>query len=498
MIKLTSEAKVGLFVILGILLLVYMSLKIGGVRIGKSDGYELFVRFDSVAGLDKDSSVRVAGVEIGRVKQITLDGNKAKLTLMVKKDTRIGADFVAVLTTQGVLGERYLELIPGSPNAPLIEPGGTITRTQQYIDLEKFITILGDAAADIKEVSSSLAGVFGGVAGERNLRDIVVNLGELTRRMNRIVAANEERIGRTLGNFEIFSRLLKDDGPGIVDGLRNITDEFNSFIAENRDSLQGSIRSFEQASLKLEETMDTVNKMVMNVEPKIDESFSRVTSIADKIDRGEGTLGKLVNDPETHDNFNKALTGINSTIGRIESFKTFLSYRAEYLTDVEETKSYFSLKLQPKADRYYLIEVIDDPTGARSVETKVTTTGGTTTTVNEVTITDDFKFSAQVARRFGGLTLRGGLLESTGGVGMDYHLWDDKIRFTFDAFDFDQTRNPHLKAGLSYSFAKFFFLSGGYDDFVSKVDLESYYVGGGFTLEDDDIKYILGSVPIPQ
>jgi phospholipid/cholesterol/gamma-HCH transport system substrate-binding protein len=498
MIKLTSEAKVGLFVILGILLLVYMSLKVGGIRIGKSEGYELFVRFDSVAGLDKDSSVRVAGVEVGRVKRITLDGNKAKLTLMIKKDARIGADFVAVLTTHGVLGERYLELIPGSPNAPLLEPGDTITRTQQYIDLEKFITILGDAAADIKEVSSSLAGVFGGVAGERTLRDIVVNLGELTRRMNRIVAANEERIGRTLGNFETFSRLLREEGPGVVDGLRNITDEFNSFITENRGSLEGSIHSFERASLKLEETMDTVNKMVMNIEPKIEESFSRVTSIADKIDKGEGTLGKLVNDPATHDNLNKALTGFNSTIGRIESFKTFLSYRAEYMTEVEETKSYFSLKLQPKADRYYLIEVIDDPTGARSVETKVTTTGGTTTTVKEVTTTDDFKFSAQIARRFGGLTLRGGLLESTGGVGMDYQLWDDNIKISFDAFDFDQSRNPHLKAGLTYNFAKLFFFSGGYDDFVSKVDLESYYVGGGFTLEDDDIKYILGSVPIPR
>ncbi|MFQ5328482.1 MAG: MlaD family protein [Thermodesulfobacteriota bacterium] len=496
--RLTSEAKVGLFVILGILLLVYMSLKVGGVSIGKSAGYELFVRFDSVAGLDKDSSVRVAGVEVGRVKQITLDGNKAKLTLMLTKDARIGADFVAVLTTQGVLGERYLELIPGSPNAPLLEAGDTITRTQQYIDLEKFITILGDAAADIKEVSSSLAGVFGGVAGERNLREIVVNLGELTRRMNRIVAANEERIGRTLGNFETFSHLLKEEGPEVVKGLRNITDEFNSFIADNRGSLEGSIRSFEQASLKLEETMDTVNRMVMNVEPKIDESFSRVARIADKIDRGEGTLGKLINEPETHDNFNKALTGINSTIGRIESFKTFLSYRAEYLTDIEETKSYFSLKLQPKADRYYLLEIVDDPIGTRSVETRETTTGGTTTTVREVKTTDDLKFSAQVARRLGGLTLRGGLLESTGGVGLDYHLWDDKITFTFDAFDFDQTRNPHLKAGLRYSIAKFFFLSGGYDDFVSKVNLESYYVGGGFTLEDDDIKYILGSVPIPR
>ncbi|MFQ5585857.1 MAG: MlaD family protein, partial [Thermodesulfobacteriota bacterium] len=91
MIKLTSEAKVGLFVILGMLLLVYMSLKVGGFRFGRSEGYEISVRFETAAGLDKDSSVRVAGVEVGRVKSITLDGNKAKVVLMINKDVRIGA-----------------------------------------------------------------------------------------------------------------------------------------------------------------------------------------------------------------------------------------------------------------------------------------------------------------------------------------------------------------------------------------------------------------------
>ncbi|MFQ5586534.1 MAG: MCE family protein, partial [Thermodesulfobacteriota bacterium] len=63
---------------------------------------------------------------------------------------------------------------------------------------------------------------------------------------------------------------------------------------------------------------------------------------------------------------------------------------------------------------------------------------------------------------------------------------------------FDKSRNPHLKAGLTYKLTRFFFLTGGYDDFVSKIDLESYYVGGGLTFEDDDIKYLLGSVPIPK
>jgi phospholipid/cholesterol/gamma-HCH transport system substrate-binding protein len=498
MLRLTPEAKVGLFVILGIIILVFMSLKVGGIRLGRAEGYELYVKFDSAAGLDKDVSVQVAGVEVGRVKDITLEDNKAKVVIMMNKGVKIGSDFVAVLTTQGVLGERYIELIPGSPNAPIIEPGGEITRTKTYTDIEKFITIMSDVSSDIKEVSRSFASVFGGVEGEATLKDIVVNIRGLTDRINKVLAANDEKIGRTMDNFERFSQLLREEGPKIAGGLRDITDNLNQVIAENRGALKESIGNFETASLKLEETMDAVNRLVRNVEPKIDESISSIKSIAEKIDKGEGTIAKLLNDPTTHKNINEALSGINDYIGRMKTFKVFLGYRGEYLGNADDTKSYFSLRLQPKPDRYYLVEVVDDPRGSRSVETKDVTEGGTTTTTKEVKTADEFKFSAQIAKRFGDLTLRGGILESTGGVGMDYYLWDDNIKFSFEAFDFDEERNPHLKVGLTYNLNKYFFITGGYDDFVSKIDLETYFLGAGFQFEDEDIKYLLGSIPIPR
>jgi len=81
MAKLTPEAKVGIFVLIGIILLVYMSLRVGGIQFGRAEGYEVYIRLDSAAGLDNDAPVRVAGVEIGRVKGIVLQNNKAKVVL---------------------------------------------------------------------------------------------------------------------------------------------------------------------------------------------------------------------------------------------------------------------------------------------------------------------------------------------------------------------------------------------------------------------------------
>src|SRR3990170_434641 len=462
MAKLTPEAKVGIFVLIGIILPVYMSLRVGGIQ-------------------------------FGRVKGIVLQNNKAKVVLRINPDVKIGKDFTAVLKTKGLLGERYVELIPGSPNAPSLEAGGEITRVTTYPDLDKLISILSDAATDIKKVSESLSSALGGREGQATLKNIVTNIEEITERLNNIVKRNDEKFARIVNNFELFSKILKEQGPEITGGLKAVADNLNQLIAENKEPLRDGIDNLRTATAKLGETMETINRLAKNVEPKIDDSVETIKSIVNKVDKGEGTLGKLVNDTTIHDSFNKTLTGINSYLGRVESFKTFVGYRGEYLFDASDTKSYLSLRFQPKADKYYLIEIVDDPRGRKNVETTETTLGGTTTTTKEVKTSDSLKFSVQVAKRFKDLTLRGGIIESTGGVGMDYYMFKDRLRFTFEAFDFDKKNNPHLKAGLTYNLNKYFFITGGYDDFVSKLKLASPYLGIGLHFEDEDIKYILSS-----
>jgi len=478
MLKLSAEAKVGIFVFMGLLLLVYMSLRVGGMRFGREEGYTLVVRMDNAAGLDKDAPVSVAGVEVGRIKEIVLEGNKAKLVIRIKPEVKIGKDFIAVLKTKGLLGERYLELIPGSPNAPSLEEGEEITRVTTYTDMDKLIGILSDVATDIKSVTASARDVLGGEEGEITLRSIVKNIEEITQNLNAIIRENDERFSTVMVNFEEFSASIKE-----------VSRNLNTLIVENKDNLHAGVDNLKNASLKLEKAMEGLEKLT----PKVEETVASLGSVAKKIDQGEGTLGKLINDPTTHEKINQALTGINTYIERTERFKTFLSYRGEYLFDADDTKNYFSLRIQPKADKYYLFEVVDDPRGNRKTETTVDSLTGTTNT--RVTTTDEIKFSLEMAKRFKNVTLRGGVIESTGGAGIDYYLFKDRLKLTFEAFDFDKKRKPHLKVGAILHLNKYFFVSGGYDDFISKVGLESAYLGLGFEFEDDDLKYLFSTAP---
>ncbi len=506
LLKLSPEAKVGLFVLLGIILLVYMSLRLGGIKFGRAEGYSISVKFDTAAGLDKNASVRVAGVEVGRVKDIELKDNQARVTLEIKKGFKIGKDFTALLTTKGLLGEKYIELLPGSPSAPALKEGDEITHTRSYADMDKLISMLSDVSGDIRKVTQSLSNVIGGEEGEATLKNIVKNIEELSFRVNRVVTKNDEQIGRIIKNMDEFTTLLSSEGPAISEDLklavRNLNEalvstskNLNDMISENRGNLKDGVENLKLASLSLQQAMDTVNRVTNEIGPDIKETVSSVGSITRKIDRGEGTLGKMLNDDSLHENINKTVTGINKYIEKTESFHTFIGYRGEFLFDARETKSYFTLRIQPKADKYYLLEVIDDPRGNRTEETREITTGGVTTTTVETKTTDAIKFSAQIAMRFRDFTARGGIIESTGGVGIDYNAFSDRLKLSLDAFDFGQKGNPHLKAGGMLYLNRFFFLTAGYDDFISKVGLQSAYVGVGLQFEDEDLKYLFSSAP---
>src|SRR5574337_774424 len=112
MANLSSEAKVGLLVIVGSVVLLYMTFAVGKYQFGGKKGYVLTATFDSVAGIDEKASVRMAGVKIGTVEKVELEDSRAKVTLRIDPDVRIQRSSEAMIKSMGLLGEKYVELVP--------------------------------------------------------------------------------------------------------------------------------------------------------------------------------------------------------------------------------------------------------------------------------------------------------------------------------------------------------------------------------------------------
>jgi phospholipid/cholesterol/gamma-HCH transport system substrate-binding protein len=176
--------------------------------------------------------------------------------------------------------------------------------------------------------------------------------------------------------------------------------------------------------------------------------------------------------------------------------QTVVGFRTEYM--FPKSKSYFSLELKPRADKYYIFEMTNDPYG-KYARTTITTTPGSSVTTE--TYEDRFKFSLMFAKRWGDAALRVGLIESTGGIGGDYFLFSDKMKVSIDAWNFNSKEldntNAHIKAAASYMLGNTLFVNGGVDN-VMNAKRSAAFVGIGLRFNDEDLKYLIGSVPIPK
>ena len=130
---------VGVFVFVGILCLGYLSIKLGKLEMIGGDVYEVEAQFNSASGLKPGSTIEIAGVEVGRVRGITLNEDRAMVKLAVNNTVKLYTDTIASIKTRGIIGEKFLALSPGGGGDPL-KPGDTIRDTESGLDLEELVS----------------------------------------------------------------------------------------------------------------------------------------------------------------------------------------------------------------------------------------------------------------------------------------------------------------------------------------------------------------------
>ncbi len=137
--KAKLELIVGVFVLVGLLCLGYLSIKLGKLELIGGNVYEVVAQFNTASGLKPGSAVEIAGVEVGRVRGISLKEDRAAVTLAVNNGVKLYTDTIASIKTRGIIGEKFLALSPGGGGDPL-KPGDTIRDTESGLDLEELVS----------------------------------------------------------------------------------------------------------------------------------------------------------------------------------------------------------------------------------------------------------------------------------------------------------------------------------------------------------------------
>jgi phospholipid/cholesterol/gamma-HCH transport system substrate-binding protein len=478
----TTTAKIGAFFVAVLLALGVLVLKIEDLHFGKkARTNSVDTHFKDVAGLDDKSAVRIAGVRVGKVDGIALrpDGTAvAHLALDPGVELHQGA--IAQVRSLGMLGDKYVELSPGDPSAPKLANGALLEGVAGtgFDDITK---LAADIGRDLKEVSGAMAGSLGGSKGEEKLNRIVDNLGALAESLRDLVNANRGNVDAMLANLKALSVQLQATVARV-----------DSMLEENRGGVKSTVANIDDVTSKLKTTADNLN------------------SITGKIDTGQGTLGKLLNDDETHKNINDALKSVkdgveslSGALGRINRLQLDIGFRTEYGTRSKDGKYYFTLDAIPRDGKFYRLEIGALPNGKREdiLETStVTFPDGSQQTINTTgqRYLDQFVLSLQLGYQFKNTIVRAGVFESRGGAAIEQTFKADTFRVAGEIWDFTRPDlNGHVKLYGRWNASPNLYLTGGVDD-VLNPGLRSPFIGAGIRWKDEDLKALIGSVPIPK
>ncbi|MEX0879899.1 MAG: MlaD family protein [Thermoanaerobaculia bacterium] len=476
----STTAKVGAFFLVALVLAGLLIWKIEDLKFGRVTGKTLSVQFNDVAGLKEKSDVRMAGVLVGKVARIRLVGGKALVDIELTRDIALRNGASASIQSLGMLGDKYVELIPGPVGAPALAEGVTI-QGDTPVSFDQITKLARDIEVDLRDITGNLKSSLGGALGEERLGGIVENVLVLSQELRKLLEANRANIDSTTANFREFSTQMTA-----------LVSRIDRLVASNSGNLTDATGNAKELTAKLQTTVDNMN------------------AITGKINEGTGTVGALVNSDETNKNLNDALVavkeGVNSLSAALSTAKTLnvdLGLRSEYLTGPGKGKAYFTVDIQPSGKpRFYRLELSSQPFGVRRDTTTITTTtfpdGHTETTrSDQQTYKDTMAVSAEVGYRLGQFIGRAGLIENSGGAGLDYLTLKDRLRVSADIWNFDRDNlSAHAKVTGRYYFSPSVFVLGGWDDFLnSKAKRDSLFFGAGIRWGDDDIKYLAGAIP---
>jgi phospholipid/cholesterol/gamma-HCH transport system substrate-binding protein len=492
------------------------------------DSYLVYAYFSDATGLAWKSKVQIAGIQIGEVAAIDLEGTRARLSVRVKNEVDVRSDACFTKTyPSALLPDALLQLFPGTVdkvalrNLPLAER--EITCVRESASIQQLMDAMATIATDVQRLTGDLANTVGGERG--SMREIVENLSHLTRQIEATVNASTGSLAAILQNTASFTGDLREVAREEKNRIKAIAANVEDLTAQLK-RVAGSVEKLLEGEPGGAPGAPGAGKAVAGAEAgkpeakgvrasidRINESISKLNDLVGKVQEGKGVAGKLLSDEKLGREVGEAISGASDYINRMMKLQVEMNMRAEWLYNQSAAKSYFGIRVLPRPDKYYLLDIISDPRGVDTVKTTSVTeqvVGGPDLTTTHTTSTheDKLTFSMQLAKRYGPLAFRVGIIESSGGLGMDAHFFDDALQVSMSAYQFTRPQTgalPRAKVWANYRFAKYFYVTGGADDFLNTWRSGRYpggpefsfgndtFFGMGLSFTDDDLKVLMGS-----
>jgi phospholipid/cholesterol/gamma-HCH transport system substrate-binding protein len=504
------ETRVGLFIIGAIAIFFYLSLNIGEFRIDRTLYYVYKCYFDDTGGLETKAPVKIAGVSVGWVDDIKLlEAGKAVVIIRVNKHNKLARNAYAMISQEGLIGNKSIEIDPGDPSTGQLIPGSVLAMPGKApTNLGDILEQFRDIASNIQDIVFSMKNVVASRTGEQQLRKTMHSISQASGKMADFAEVLDRTMKKNEEQINLLMRHLEKSGAHLESAIPQVTDEIKMTGA----SVRSGVDQFSSTFKNIDGTASEVKG-----------TFAQAHQVVRKVNTGQGTIGKLINEAEPYDDLKKTIRGIKNYVAKTQAINIQLDMHSESLVRTNNSKGYFEARIRPLHDYFYLLQLAADDRGKveknRTFYTRYDKDGNIIP-LSEMSdigkrdypdILDQTEqkrnrllFGFQFGKRFNRVALRLGVFENTFGAGIDFYvpLNTELVHWvtTFEIFDFrgynriDDTR-PHLKWINRTYFMKNLYTTFGLDDIFSKYNASPFF-GGGLRFGDDDIKYLLSFLPV--
>ena len=444
-------------------------------RSATESGYGVYAYFDDVQGLVAKSRVLVAGIPVGYISSIRLDGDRARVDLRIEGEIKLYEDARVTMRSLSLLGERVLVVRPGTPGLPEIPDGGEILAADKGVGTDDIMITVNDIAQSVKKITAQMERAFGSEEAGDRMQSALWNLSDALENIKEVTDEAGPRLVRIMENVELA------------------TDDLSEIIHKRRGDIDRGMGEVDDTIASIHRAAEQLNAVLADVK-----------EVTGRTARGEGTIGRLTQDEALIDEVEGVAEGLNSFVGGLNRLRTIVELRSEYYALSNAFKTYFSIYLKPREGRYFLVQFVDDPRGSVTVTESIIRQSPPPLFYpneyrrTEISRSNRLKFSAEFGKTIAFATFRFGIIESTGGLGLDIKVIKDRLEINTDIFNFGRQIWPRIRVRAGFELVKRFWLLAGIDN-AANIGRD-YFVGLQLRFDDEDLKPLipLGAVAIPR
>jgi len=455
------EAKVGAFVSSTLLLMFMLSTQVNDLGNFSEEGMGVNAYIKDASGLEKKSKVKMNGVEVGYIDDISLEGQRVKLHFFIQEGTQIPLDSSVIVTQDNVLGSKLINISSGKVQSYLSE-GDTLSKIERLSSFDNTSESVNKAAEEVRLFMLELRETFD-AKSRKDLQTALKEFSEVGRSLREVIAENRKNMYETFDNFNTMGQNINQKLPTILERIDSMTARFDRVGGTLDEKLPVALDKFISLEDQLSGVLDENGK-----------PLSQTLASADKFfESGEKTFSK-----------------VDTLLSTFTKSELQFGVNAHYMLSDEYIKTYADINYLPNPSTYYMASVIiTDDYAQRD--------GSGDFVEPQTHDKSTYLFSAQYAKRYDDLLLRAGLIESTAGFGVDYFMYNDAVRMRLESFDWNAQNDlrddkAHMKFELRYRFLKHAEVYAGWDNFIN-TKADNIYLGFGASFTEENMKYLLGS-----